>query len=117
MNPQPNSTADRIFAPNVYVFAYALIDGSENQPHTHSLWEYGDEIIGNFTDKKITDNLDFSHDSKNKSSSDRLYLIAEDALSFTSTSEKYPGIEGFAQPQKIKDSYALWLNIGYSDEN
>ncbi|MBD2547817.1 hypothetical protein [Planktothricoides raciborskii] len=35
MNPQPNSTADRIFAPNVYVFAYALIDGSENQPHTH----------------------------------------------------------------------------------
>lgn len=131
MNPQPNSTADRIFAPNVYVFAYALIDSSNNDsknssknpPNTHPLWEYGDKIMGYFTDEKITDNLDFSPDSKHNLkhnlrhnlNSDRLYLIPEDALSFTS--EKYPGIEGFAQPQKIKDSYALWLNIGYSDEN
>ncbi len=134
MIPPPNSTADRIFAPNVYVFAYALIDSrnndsnndnnnnSKNLPHTHPLWEYGDKIIGYFTDEKITDNLDSldskhnsKHNLKHNSNSDRLYLIPEDALFFTS--EKYPGIEGFAQPQKIKDSYALWLNIGYSDED
>jgi hypothetical protein len=100
MNSQPTPTGDRLFAPNVYVFAYTLVDGSENKPKTNPLWEYGDKVIGNFTDEKITDNLDvsFSNDSK----SDRIYLMSEKALCFPSenTSAKYPGIEGFAQAQK-----------------
>ncbi len=111
MNPQPTPTGDRLFAPNVYLFAYTLVDGAENKHNP--LWEHGDKIIGYFTDEKITDALDFSNG--NDSKRDRVYLISDDAIGFSS--KKYPGIEGFAQAQKIKDSYALWLNIGYSDED
>ncbi len=111
MNPQPNPAGDRLFAPNVYLFAYTLIDGAENKHNP--LWEHGDQILGYFTDEKITDNLDFSNG--NESKGDRIYLTSDDAIGFSS--KKYPGIEGFAQAQKIKDSYALWLNIGYPDED
>jgi hypothetical protein len=111
MNSQPTPAGDRLFAPNVYLFAYTLIDGAENKHNP--LWEHGDQILGYFTDEKITDNLDFSNG--NDSKGDRIYLMSDDAIGFSS--KKYPGIEGFAQAQKIQDSYALWLNIGYPDQD
>lgn len=111
MNPQPTQKSDnRIFAPNVYLFAYSLIDGAEGSKNP--LWQEADKIINCFFQgENITDRLIFT-DSNNEN---RTYLLKDDSLNFTSTQN--PEIEGFAQPQKIQDCYALWLNIGYSDED
>ncbi|MGE5658161.1 MAG: hypothetical protein ACM37W_16280 [Actinomycetota bacterium] len=116
MNPQPNQKSDnRIFAPNVYLFAYSLIDGAEESKNP--LWEEADKIIDCFfKGESITDKLIFPDDSNNDN---RTYLLKsdEDSLNFTSAQDSK--IEGFAQPQKIQDCYVLWLNIGYydADEN
>ena len=110
MNPQTNQKSDNlIFAPNVYLFTYCLINQAEKLDSP--LWKQGDKILKAFTNQTITEHLVFSGDL----TSDRLYLFKDSHLAFTSTQN--PKIEGFAQPQKIQDSYALWLNIGYSDKD
>ena len=110
MNPPTNQKSDnRIFAPNIYLFAYSLTDGAEGSKNP--LWQAADKIINCFfQDENITDKLIFPKDSN---SDNRTYLLQDDSLNFTSAEN--PKIEGFAQPQKIQDCYALWFNIGYSD--
>ncbi|VXD19957.1 conserved hypothetical protein [Planktothrix serta PCC 8927] len=110
MNSQTNPKSDyRIFAPNVYLFTYCLINNAKKLDNP--LWKQGDKILKAFSNQTITEHLVFPDDL----TSDRLYLFKDSYLAFTSTQN--PEIEGFAQPQKIQDSYALWLNIGYSDED
>jgi hypothetical protein len=106
-----DSQITKIFAPNIYLFAYSLADGAEGSKNP--LWQAVDKIINRFfKGKNITDNLIFQNNLNNDN---RTYLLKDDSLNFTSTQN--PEIEGFTQPQKIQDCYALWLNIGYSDED
>ncbi|MFB2836252.1 hypothetical protein [Floridanema evergladense] len=104
-----DNQVNKIFAPNIYLFAYSLTDGAEGSKNP--LWQAADKIINCFFQgENITDKLIFPDDSNNDN---RTYLLKDDSLNFTSTQN--PEIEGFAQPQKIQDCYALWFNIGYSD--
>lgn len=106
-----DAQVNKIFAPNVYLFAYSLIAGAEK--FNNPLWQEADKIINCFFQgKNISDDLSFTDDSD---SDNRTYLLKDDSLNFTSAQNSE--IEGFAQPQKIQDSYAIWLNIGYSDED
>jgi hypothetical protein len=104
-----DAQVNKIFAPNIYLFAYSLIEGAEGSKNP--LWQKVDKIINCFfKGRNIIDNLSFQNDLNNDN---RTYLLKDDSLNFTSTEN--PKIEGFAQPQKIQDCYALWFNIGYSD--
>ncbi|AFY81014.1 hypothetical protein [Oscillatoria acuminata] len=109
MDPKPTEAGDRLFAPNLYVFAYSLREDAEGK--INPLWQHGDKILHHFTDKNLTSNLVFSENL----TSNRADLLTDSYLRFVP--EKCPRIEGFAQPQQLQDSYVLWLNVGYSDED
>ena len=109
MNSKFTQTSDRIFAPNVYIFAYSLREGAEGA--ANPLWKQGDKIVSYFSDETLTPKLDFPASGTGAPRAD---LLEDTRFDFTST--KDAKIEGFAQPQQLQDSYALWLNIGYSDE-
>jgi hypothetical protein len=98
--------SDRISAPNVYLYAFQL--QNDSQGRHNPLWKHCDNILANFTDKKLTPNLVFPPNSH----SYRDDLLPNVALKFNSN----PPIEGFAQPLQIHDSYALWLNIGCPED-
>ncbi|MCT7954255.1 hypothetical protein [Laspinema palackyanum] len=109
MDPKPTEAGDRLFAPNLYVFAYSLREDAEGK--INPLWQYGDNILHHFTEKTLIPNLVFPENG----TSNRSDLLTDVSLHFLP--EKSPQIEGFAQPQQLQDSYVLWLNVGYSDED
>ncbi|MCC3411936.1 MULTISPECIES: hypothetical protein [unclassified Microcoleus] len=98
--------SDKISAPNVYLYAFQLHDDSQGRHNP--LWKHCDNILANFTDKKLTPNLVFPPNSH----SYREDLLPNVALKFNSNQP----IEGFAQPLQIQDSYALCLNIGCPED-
>jgi hypothetical protein len=99
--------SDRISAPNVYLYAFQLYNDSQGS--NNPLWKYCDNILANFTDETVTPNLVFP---------DKYYSYSEDLLSDTPFcfTTSHPLIEGFAQPRRIQDSYALCLNIGCPED-
>jgi hypothetical protein len=97
---------DRISAPNVYLYAFQLHDDSEGS--NNPLWKHCDNILANFTNKKLTPRLVFPQNYH----SYRDDLLQNVALQFNSN----PPLEGFAQPLRIQDSYALCLNIGCPED-
>ena len=98
--------SDKIFAPNVYLYAFQLQNDSKGS--NNSLWKHCDNILANFTDKRVTPNLVFPQNSH----SYRQDLLQTVALTFN----RNPPIEGFAQPLQIQDSYAFCLNIGCPED-
>ena len=98
--------SDKISAPNVYLYAFQLQNNSKGS--NNPLWKHCDNILANFTDKRVTPNLVFSQNSH----SYREDLLPNVTLPFNSN----PPIEGFAQPLQIQDSYALCLNIGCPED-
>ncbi|WP_199246553.1 hypothetical protein [[Phormidium] sp. ETS-05] len=91
------------------MFAYSLRDGGERD---NPLWEYGDEILTHFTDENLTSKLVFPPNTPKRAD-----LMRDIALTFNHRDEDKPEIEGFARPVQLQDSYALWLNVGYDDED
>jgi len=102
-----------ISAPNVYVFAYSLRDGVEGKENP--LWEYGDKVLTHFPDKNFTDKNLSSKLVFPPNTPKRADLREDIALTFTHKDK--PEIEGFARPVQLQDSYGLWLNVGYNDED
>ena len=98
--------SDKISAPNVYLYAFQLQNNSKGS--NNPLWKHCDNILANFTDKRVTPNLVFSQNSH----SYREDLLPNVKLPFNSN----PLVEGFAQPLQIQDSYALCLNIGCPED-
>ncbi len=112
MNQQPPQTAEKIFAPNVYLCAYSLHD-ENTQGNNYFFWQDCDRILSHFTTERLAPHLDFSQTGK----SDRSILLPDNKFSIPFTLTDSPEIEGFAQPLQIQDSYALFFNVGYDDEN
>jgi hypothetical protein len=98
--------SDKISAPNVYLYAFQL--HNDSQGSNNPLWKHCDNILANFTDKKLTPNLVFPPNSH----SYREDLLPNVALKFNIN----PLIECFAQPLQIQDSYAFCLNIGCPED-
>lgn len=98
--------SDKIYAPNVYLYAFQLQNDSKGS--NNPLWKHCDNILANFTNERVTPNLVFSQDSH----SYREDLLPNVLLEFNSN----PPVEGFAQPLQIQDSYALCLNIGCPED-
>jgi hypothetical protein len=108
----------RVWAPNVYLFAFHLHKGAEEK--NNPLWKHCDRILEKFTvEERLTNQLIFPKDASNNRI---LNLLPTDnpCLNFNSK-VPYNGtgleIEGFAYPLQIDDSYALWLNVGCSDKD
>jgi hypothetical protein len=98
--------SDKISAPNVYLYAFQL--HNDSQGRHNPLWKHCDNILANFTDKKLTPNLVFPPNSH----SYREDLLPNVALKFNIN----PLIECFAQPLQFHESYAFCLNIGYRED-
>ena len=98
--------SDKIYAPNVYLYAFQLQNNSKGS--NNPLWKHCDNILANFTDKRVTPNLVFPQNSH----SYREDLLPNVLLEFNSN----PPVEGFAQPLQIQDSYAFCLNIGCPED-
>lgn len=102
-----------IFAPNLYLCAYHLRD-DHTQEDTHPLlrenplWENCDRLLSHFTETRLIPQL---HLSQNR------ILLPPNQTEIPFTLPNFPDMEGFIQPVQLqKDSYGVFLNIGYDEE-
>lgn len=100
-----------LLAPNLYLFAYQLHD-KKVEGKANPFWSECDRLLKIFQPElTLTPHLDFT----STANSDRTVLLNNQAaVNFTFTNS--PDISGYAQPLQIKESYALFFNIGYDDE-
>ncbi|MEG4585325.1 hypothetical protein QUA54_08915 [Microcoleus sp. MOSTC5] len=115
--------SSKIYAPNVYLFAFHLCDTLESEPNSPvesaSLWQKCHEIL----QSKLAVGTDFNNSYLHKKKEPvgwRVNLINKqvvgnrNSLAFTKeiSVENQPiTLKGFAQPLRIDDSYALGLKI------
>ncbi|ELR99906.1 phage holin family protein [Gloeocapsa sp. PCC 73106] len=93
-----------LLSPNIYLYSFYKQD-AEYPEKSNPIWDRTQEILDYFTsNQNLKDKLDFS--------SPRVLLNSEEYLVF---STQLPNIKGFVQPLTIHDSYAIWLNIGCSE--
>lgn len=97
----------RIFAPNLYLCAYHLRKDN-TQGETHSLWENCDRLLSHFTPKQLSPQLHLGEH--------RILLPPpQTEINFNLSDES--NLEGFIQPVQLQDSYGVFFNIGYDEEN
>ena len=98
---------DRIFAPNLYLCAYHLRE-DDTQGETHPLWLNCDRLLSHFTDSRLIPHLHLS---------EHRILLPPNQTEIPFTLPNNSELEGFIQPLQLQDSYGVFLNIGYDDQN
>ncbi len=95
---------DRISAPNVYLYAFQLYNGSQGRDNP--LWQQCDKIMAKvtYTYERLTPHLVFPANSHSYFQD----LLLNTPLHF---STRNPLIEGFVQPIRIVFCYGFCLNI------
>jgi hypothetical protein len=106
------SEIEKVLKPNVYVFAFHLIGDASGKDNP--LWNWGDDFLESFTSEKLKPKLNFSEELSNFRV-DLLPNISLDFITKVGYNETKLDVSGFANPIKIGDSYALWLNVGFPD--
>ena len=97
----------KIFAPNLYLCAYHLRKDN-TQGETHPLWENCDRLLEHFTPKQLSPQLHLGEH--------RILLPPpQTEIDFNLSDES--NLEGFIQPLQLQDSYGVFFNIGYDEEN
>lgn len=119
--------------PNVYLFIYSLHkDAQEN----HSLWQKGSEILLNWEKKLHHFNTNLEKDQKFDNTNIRSLLdfkekssnFREDLIKIRNPEGKVDRLDfqgeldhllitGYLYPLQIYDSYALYFNVGYPDND
>ncbi|NEO99023.1 MAG: hypothetical protein F6K58_10155 [Symploca sp. SIO2E9] len=109
---------NRIYAPNIHLFAFHLRNGS-NSEEENFLWQQCNQIFGQLdikeptnTPLKLTNYLDLQRQPHLR----RTELLTNNQTFLPFSGQIYLNqsplhSEGFAYPLRIDDSYALWLNI------
>jgi hypothetical protein len=115
-NPKSHPASDEsIDAPNVYLFASFL---KKNREHAdkikgnHPLWQWCDRFLKSFDDKQLTPQLQFPEDPTDEI---RIDLLPNDTNSLDFRDRNNPDLEGAIQPLQLHDSYVIYLNVGYPD--
>jgi len=113
----------KVYAPNVYLFAFCLKQGSNSSANAGGkendwLWQKGDEIIYKtlrhklnlirLLDKNKQQNNSVSSLKATRSNDDDVAIPVEGKVSLDN---QQIGIQGFVYPLQIYDSYGLWLNL------
>ena len=97
----------RIFAPNVYLYAYHLQQKSQPKGK-NPFWQNCETLLHQFTSEELTTHLDFSQP--------RFLLTSENQdIPFNLTD--YPEIEGYLQLLQFDDSYGVFFNVGYDEKD
>ncbi|MDB9519770.1 hypothetical protein PN466_22765 [Roseofilum reptotaenium CS-1145] len=101
MNHPPESNPDTVLlAPNLYLWAYQLADQSTDE----TFWQAANLLLSPFGQTlEITERQN-----------SRILLAKSSSIPFKL--QDSPEISGSLQPLKLKDSYALFANLGYDDE-
>jgi len=97
--PEPNSDAF-LLAPNLYLWAYQLADKKTDE----TFWSAANLLLSRFGKT-----LEITEREKS-----RVLLAQGSSIGFKL--QDSPEISGYLQPLKLKDSYALFANLGYDDE-
>ncbi|MFM7405755.1 MAG: hypothetical protein ACKO3K_03555 [Cuspidothrix sp.] len=122
----------KIYAPNIYNFAFQLYQIANLDPDSIGenqdfIWETGNQIIHKITQKdiKLLDQIDVSQSpddryvdllkSSIQNNINSVWLDFDGKVSLSTTSQKV-NIKGFAYPLKLDDSYILFLNFRRPEE-
>lgn len=115
----------KIYAPNIHLFAFELykganIDSTSVQADKIQLWKDADKIVHTTLnqDLHLSQKIDINKEPKNLSvdllkdsevKDNKYALDVEGKISLNNRQQVV--IKGFAQPLRLHDSYALWLNL------